>query len=407
MDNKSGSGRTIIAVLITAIISSGVTFAYVNRMYNPESRYFLSFNRNEVEKSDIDKFSEVWELLKDNFLYDADERKMFEGAIAGIARGLNDPYTMYYTVEQMELLKDYSSSTYVGVGLIVNENKDGILEVVEPVKNGPAFSAGIMKGDLIIRVNGEDITLGDIDFVIGKIKGEEGSEVIVTTYRPSEYKYIDFKLIRTKIHLPSVKSDILETGIGYIRISMFDTMVANDFYNELNALLKKGIKGLVLDLRDNPGGSYDQVVSIADMLLPDAVILYTEDKSGNRKYEKSKSSHLNIPLTVLVNGHSASASEVLAGALQDNGRAEIVGTQTFGKGVVQVIVPLDDGSGLKMTISGYYTPAGHIVQGVGITPDRVVEQEKEYEGSPVSVIPTEKDYQLQAALEVLKGKMKN
>lgn len=403
MNNQNRFVRILVIVVITALLSSFVTYTTVRRMYNPEDRYALYFNKDELTKSDIYKFSEVWSLLKDNFYYDIDESKMFEGAIAGLAAGLKDPYTIYYTKEEMIALQEYSSSSYVGVGMIVSETKEGYLEVIESVKEGPAYTAGIKEGDLIMKVNNEDITMEDVDVIVNRIKGEEGTDVTITIYRPSVFQYLDFTMTRKKVHIPSVKSELLEDKIGYIRISMFDTMVATDFYNELNALVKKGIQGVIIDVRDNPGGSYDQVVSIADMLLPEAVILYTEDKDGNREYERSSASYITIPLVVLVNERSASASEVLAGALQDNNRAEIVGTQTYGKGVVQAIIPTRDGSGVRVTIAGYYTPNGNTVQGIGITPDRKVEIQGDYNGSPVSAIPRIEDTQLSTAVEVMKG----
>jgi carboxyl-terminal processing protease len=405
LNNKPRWALVLVLVLATALISSALTYSYTRSLYNPRNEYVLYFNKDELTKSDVAKFSEVWNLLKENFYYDIDEREMFEGAIAGLAAGLKDPYTIYYTKEQMKQLREYSSSSYVGVGLIVSETKDGILEVIEAVGGGPAKAAGIKEGDLIVKVNGDDVTEEEADFVVNLIKGEEGTEVVVTVYRPSEFQYLDFKMVRKKVHIPSVKSEIIDNLIGYIRITMFDTMVAMDFYNELNLLLKKGIKGLIIDVRDNPGGSYDQVVSIADMFLPEAIILYTEDKDGNREYERSNAAHIDIPLVVLVNERSASASEVLAGAFQDNGRAAIVGTQTYGKGVVQAIIPTKDGSGLRVTIAGYYTPKGNVVQDVGITPDHKVEIQGTYKDSPISSIPRQEDLQFHAAVEIMKGKL--
>jgi carboxyl-terminal processing protease len=293
LNNKPRWALVLVLVLATALISSALTYSYTRSLYNPRNEYVLYFNKDELTKSDVAKFSEVWNLLKENFYYDIDEREMFEGAIAGLAAGLKDPYTIYYTKEQMKQLREYSSSSYVGVGLIVSETKDGILEVIEAVGGGPAKAAGIKEGDLIVKVNGDDVTEEEADFVVNLIKGEEGTEVVVTVYRPSEFQYLDFKMVRKKVHIPSVKSEIIDNLIGYIRITMFDTMVAMDFYNELNLLLKKGIKGLIIDVRDNPGGSYDQVVSIADMFLPEAIILYTEDKDGNREYERSNAAHID------------------------------------------------------------------------------------------------------------------
>ena len=238
--------------------------------------------------------------------------------------------------------------------------------------------------------------------IISMIKGKENTKVKITVYRPDEGKYIDFDVIRNKIKIVNIKSEVLENNIGYIRISMFDSEISKFFKEHLNELLKKNIKGLIIDVRDNPGGDYDQVAEIADRLVPEGLIVYTEDKKGNKQEKKSDATELDLPMVVLVNENSASASEVLSGALKDHNKAILVGTKTFGKGLVQAVVNLEDGSGLKVTIARYFTPSKVCIQDVGIEPNIKVEINEKYRGYSVSQIPVEEDNQLQKAIEVLK-----
>ncbi|NTV90748.1 MAG: S41 family peptidase, partial [Clostridiales bacterium] len=296
--------------------------------------------------------------------------------------------------------------SYVGIGVSVNSDENGILTVIEPMVDSPAEKAGLKKGDKIVTVDDTDVTaIKDDNMIISMIKGTEGTTVKITVYRSSEGKYIDFEIIRTKIKVVNIKSEVLDNNIGYIKLSMFDSEMAADFENHLGSLLQKGIKGLIIDLRDDPGGSYSQVCKIADRLLPEGTIVYTEDRAGKREVKTSDAQELGLPLAVLVNGNSASASEILAGAVKDYKKGILVGTKTFGKGVVQEIQTLSDGSGLKITVSSYFTPSGVSIHGVGIEPDIKVEVATEYADYSASRIPRDKDDQLKAAIDALVKEM--
>lgn len=373
--------------------------------FNPN--YAIQFDSNKVEYENVKKFERVRSLLKEYYYKDVNENEMLEGAISGMTEALKDPYTVYFTKDQMKQFTEKSQGSYVGIGVVVTMGEDGILTVVEPFQDSPAHEVGIVKDDKIVKVDDNDVTtIRDEDMIISMIKGKENTKVKITVYRPSEGKYLDFVVTRKKIKVVNINSEIIEGNIGYVKITMFDSEISKDFQEHLDNMLKKNIKGLIIDLRDNPGGDYDQVCEMADRLLPEGLIVYTEDKKGNRQEKKSDSTELNIPIAVLVNENSASASEVLSGALKDHNKATLIGTKTFGKGLVQAVVALDDGSGLKVTIARYFTPSGVCIQDVGIEPHIKVELPEKYRNVAVSQIPREDDNQLQKAIEVIKDAIK-
>ncbi len=372
-------------------------------IFDFKPNYAVQFSSDSVKYENVKKFDKVRDLLEEYYYKDTNENEMLEGAISGMTQALNDPYTVYFTKDQMAQFNEKSQGSYVGIGVVVTMGEDGILSVVEPFEDSPALKEGIVKGDKIVKVDEQDVTtIRDEDMIISMIKGKEDTKVKITVYRPSEGKYIDFDVLRKKIKIVNIKSEVLGSDIGYIRISMFDSEISKFFEEHLNELLRKNIKGLIIDLRDNPGGDYDQVAAIADRLIPEGLIVYTEDKKGNKQEKKSDSTELNIPMAVLVNENSASASEVLSGALKDHNKATLVGTKTFGKGLVQAVVNLEDGSGLKVTIARYFTPSKVCIQDVGIEPNIKVEVSEKYKGSAVSQIPTDEDNQLQRAIEAVK-----
>jgi carboxyl-terminal processing protease len=284
-------------------------------------------------------------------------------------------------------------------------DNNGLLTIIEPFEDSPALQVGIKKDDKIVKVDDKDVTtIRDEGMVISMIKGPENTKVKVTIFRPSSGKYMDMEMTRKKIKIVNIKSDVLSNNLGYIKLSTFDSEIANDFEKHLKGLLARNIKGLIIDVRDNPGGSYEQVVAIADRLLPKKLIVYTEDKDKVRGEKNSDEKELAMPISVLINGNSASASEILAGALKDNEKGTLIGTKTFGKGLVQEVRTLGDGSGLKLTIARYFTPSGVCIQGIGIQPDVVVELPEKYKDLPVSQIPREEDTQLKKAIEILTKK---
>lgn len=419
--------KRVLPIIIAVVLSSAITgYGFlIWHFYNPryivvpqdsaegmkdnpslfkefDPQYAIIFDKNKVDFANIKKYKKVRDLIKNYYYKDVDENALLEGSISGIANSLNDPYTVYFTKDQMKMFNEKSQGSYVGIGVSITMDDNGLLTVIEPFEDSPALKAGIMKDDRIIKVDDQDVTsIRDEDMIISMIKGVENTDVKITVLRPSEGRSIDFTMKRQKIKIVNIKSEVLPGNIGYIKISMFDNDIAKYFGTHLNDLLKKRIKGLIIDLRDNPGGDYGQVVAIADRILPEGLIVYTEDKAGNREEENSDATDLDIPLAILVNGNSASASEVLSGAVKDHKKGTLVGTKTFGKGLVQAVVNLDDGSGLKVTISRYFTPSGKSIHGEGITPDVVIDVGEKYLYMPVSQIPREDDIQLDKAIEVI------
>lgn len=394
----------IVAVtLIVAVSAAAIVFYSVHTAQN---RYEIILDAETVDYENVVKFNRVMDILKKDFYQKVDVNKMLEGAIYGLAESLGDPYTVYFDKKQMEAFLEKSRGSYVGIGVTVNVDDDGLLTVIEPAKGSPAMEAGILQGDKIVKVDGKDVTsVSDENMIISMIKGKENTRVNITVYRPSEDRYVQFNIKRKRIRASNIKSEILSGNIGYIKIAMFDSEIARYFRNDLSNMLKNGIEGLIIDLRDNPGGSFEQVVEIADSLLPAGTIVYTEDRDGRKEYRYSDKAYVDLPLAILINSNSASASEILAGSVRDHGRGILVGTRTFGKGLVQELKLLGDGSGLKVTISRYFTPSGTCIHGTGIEPDIEVGVFDDYRNHPVSHIPRSRDNQLRTAVKALLGEI--
>ena len=406
-----GITGVVVIVLATALITLTVSAAVFMGGDYFHSKYRVSFDPEEVSGDNVKKFDQVRDILKNDFYQDVDENVLLEGAVSGMADSLGDAHTVYYTREQMEKIMEISGKsfeTYVGIGVTVVMDSDGILTVVEPFDRSPAREAGIMPGDRIIKVDGEDVTrIKDRDVIVNMIKGPENTNVNITVYRPSELRSINFDVERRKMEVVlNIRSEVVEGNIGYIRILSFNDKNINSLFRKhLNELIDQDIKGLIIDVRDNLGGYYDQVVKIADRLLPNGIIVYTEDREQKKRIEKSDGIQLEMPLAILINGNSASASEVLAGAVKDHQKGILVGTRTFGKGVVQELKFLNDGSGIKVTIARYFTPSGVCIQDIGSQPDILVPVGEKYRGLPVSQIPKGDDVQLKKAVGVVKSKM--
>jgi carboxyl-terminal processing protease len=396
----------ICLVLVTSVISflvSAFVFSAWNKL-NPKHQLF--FDPRTVSIENVRKFNQVRSILKESYYEEVDENVLLEGAIAGMADSLGDPYTVYFNKDQMKMFMEKSDGSYVGIGVSITMDSSGLLTIVEPFENSPAKEAGMLQGDKIIKVDGKDVTgIRDENLIISMIRGPENTEVKITVYRPSDGKYVDFEIVRKRIKILNIKSEVVQDKIGYVKIIVFDSEIARYFKESVNQLLAQGVEGLIIDLRDNPGGSYDQVVEIADALLPEGLIVYTEDREKNRKEKYSDAKELNISIAVLVNGNSASASEILAGALKDHKKGILIGAKTFGKGLVQEVVPLEDGSGLKVTVAKYFTPSGVCIQDIGIKPDLEVQVPEKYKNFPASQIPKDEDIQLQTAVEVLRAKL--
>ncbi len=406
MDRKFSFRQVAVIAAAAVILSIFATTVVIYEVISYSNRYTISFDAKTVSAENVNKFNQVRKILIDDYYQEVDENTLIEGAVGGLANSLKDPYTVYFTKEQMKAFMEKSEGSYVGIGVTVNTDTNGLLTVIEPFDNSPAKLAGIKQGDKIVKVDDTDVTaIRDENMIISMIKGTENTKVKITVYRPSEDKYHQFDITRKRIKASNIKSEILDGNIGYIKLVMFDSEIAKYFKNDLDKMLAKGIKGLIIDLRDNPGGSYEQVVEIADRLLPEGTIVYTEDREGKRQVKLSNKSNLDVPIAVLTNGNSASASEILAGAVKDNAWGTLVGTKTFGKGLVQELRQLSDGSGIKVTISRYFTPSGVCIQGIGIKPDIEIDVAAEYKNTPVSQIPKDKDIQLKSAIETIKDKM--
>jgi carboxyl-terminal processing protease len=399
-------GWMILGAVVLIIITSLGTFFGTKALFFDSSSNFSAeslFEGDNITKEEIMKFNQVKGYLKNYYYKEVDDSVLLEGAIAGMANALGDRYTYYLNQEEMMSLVESSHGSYVGIGVLVTQDEDNILRVLEPFEGSPAIKAGIMPGDRITAVDDIDVTGNkDENITISMIKGEENTEVKITVYRESENKLLDFIISRKTIKIVNIEAKQITEHIGYIKLKMFDENISISFRREVEKLQNLGMRGLIIDVRDNPGGDYAEVVNMVDMLVPSGLILYTENRNGERNEEISDANELNIPMVVLVNGNSASASEILAGALKDYDKAEIIGIATFGKGLVQSVIPLEnDDTGLKVTIASYYTPKGNIVHGVGIEPDIIVELDEKYEYYPASMVPEEDDLQLAKGIEVI------
>ncbi len=349
----------------------------------------------------LDKLDYIKGMIEEYSLYGATEEEMLDGIYRGMLYSIQDAYSEYYNADDMNALRESSSGIYCGIGALVSQNVyTGIITVVKPFKGGPAYTVGMLKDDRIIRVEDMEVTGMDLSEVVSYMKGEEGTLVHITVLRGDSEEEITFEISRAKIEVPTVEYEMLDNKIGYILVSEFDEITVEQFDAAVTALENDGMRALVLDLRDNPGGLVDSAVSMLDRLLPKGLVVYTEDKNGVREEEYAKDKiELKVPLVLLMNENSASASEIFAGAIQDYGKGTIVGTRSYGKGIVQIIATLDDGSGIKFTISQYFTPNGNAVHGIGIVPDVEVELDEELQ--TLSEIPKDQDNQLQEAIRLL------
>ena len=313
-----------------------------------------------------------------------------------------DKYTVYYTADEYAKIQESSNGAYYGIGVVVRKNDDGTILVVEPYDGAPGKEAGMRKNDVIVTVNGESVADQDLNSVVAKIKGDEGTTVNIGIRRDGSDDIAELTVTRRKVEIKTVAYEMLDDSVGLITISEFDKVTAQQFKEAYAQLETLGMKGLVIDIRSNPGGLLNVVVDMLDEILPDGLIVYTEDKYGNRQeYNGSNPDVIDVPLAVLVNGESASASEIFAGAVQDYGAGTIIGTQTFGKGIVQTIRRMSDGSAIKYTMAKYFTPKGQDIHGHGVTPDIVEELSDEFNN--LTEYDASKDNQLQKAIEVIKG----
>lgn len=353
-------------------------------------------NEQTIQKLDI-----LEEMIGEYFLEDVDEETLEQGIYKGMVAALKDPYSTYYTEEELADIQNKTQGIYYGIGARVGIDADTQLPRISSViSNTPAEEAGLMAGDLLYMADDTLLQGMDLSSAVALIKGDEGTTVHITVIREGESDYLEFDVMRRKLENETVVYRMEEENIGYIQIQEFDDVTLDQFTDALATCKGSGMEGLILDLRGNPGGNLNTVCDIARMMLPKGMIVYTEDKEGNREeYTCDGERELNMPLVVLVDGNSASASEILAGAIKDYGIGTLVGTTTFGKGIVQRIMRLSDGSAVKLTVSNYFTPNGNNIHKIGIEPD----VEVPFESEPYLEDGT--DNQLNKALEILKEKM--
>ncbi|MDF2593976.1 MAG: family peptidase [Clostridia bacterium] len=351
------------------------------------------------------KLLAIESVINNYFVGDMDRTKMQEGIYKGFVAGVGDIYTNYYTAEEYASFKEKSSGVYAGIGVQMTVDvTDNTILITEVFEGSPAQKAGILPKDKIIKAAGKTLTGDDFELVPKIVKGAPNTQVTVTIYRQSENKMYDFELTRQNVTYPSVSYKMIDKQLAYIKISQFEETTYDQFKKALTDVQGKKAQGIVLDLRNNPGGLLHITEKIADELLPKVLIVSTRDKNGTVDEAYADDKYTTIPIVVVVNGDSASASEVLSGALKDHKRAKLVGETTFGKGVVQSVVPLSDGSALKLTTAKYFTPSGICIQGIGIDPDYKVSLPEEIltRGN----LQDKEDTQLQKAIEVVRQEIK-
>lgn len=396
----------VVGIMVLSLAGCGVPMTTAggtaSTRQTTEEKDYIS-GSNIVEENTNTDLEEIQEMIDKYFYFDSDDEAMQAGIIKGYMESLDDPYSVYYTKEEYEKFLESTNGEYVGVGIQVSQAAETKVITVVKVFDGPAGDAGIEAEDVLKKVNGEDITDMEVDAVIDKIGGEEGTEVSITVYRASDASEHEYTMRRQKIERPTVEYEMLDNNIGYVSVSSFYEVTAVQYIDAVKDLERQGMEGLIVDLRSNGGGLLDIAVEMLDFMLPAGKLVYTEDKDGNvtSEYTSTDDEQFKKPLVILVNGYSASASEIFAGAIKDYGTGTLVGTKTFGKGIVQRVFQLKDGSAIKLTIAKYFTPKGNDIHKVGIEPDVEVELDvdayRESKG--------EKDNQLQAAIDEMMKKL--
>ena len=417
---KKTVGIVVVAVIITAILTSAASFFVLSQMIETEPRKVVnevntSVGTEElsepeatddedvvrVNKKDYDYLLSLYEkykkaesleqYIRENYYLDVKDVDFMAGMLKGMFEALEDPYSVYFTPDEYKSYNESASGEYDGIGVVVSPGEDGFIIVVSPFKGSPGFEAGLKPNDKILRVDGVEYSADELEEAVTNIRGPAGSTVVLTIMRDVES--FDVTVERRKIILEAVSSEILDNGIGYIQMNSFDQDVAKELRTHLDTLEAQDIKGLIIDLRYNGGGYLNQCLQVTDMLIGEGIIVKTKDNEGNVDIRRSDADRVDYPLVLIVNEGSASASEILTGAVKDNEEGIIVGTTTFGKGLVQTMLPLTtfDNSGFKLTIEQYFTPDDHYINGTGIEPNVVIEEDPE----------TEEDEQLNKAIEIM------
>ena len=404
---KSGGGFLpgfIIGILVTVIVA-GILFAVRGGSGGGNGGLSLSGSGNGSGSGAVnDKAIEKLRMLEqyaDFYYYKTDEvtdEQQQEGMYKGLLNSFGDVYTCYFTPEEYKNLLEQTQGVFYGIGAYVSKDVEtGYCVISGIIKESPAASSDLMEGDVIYKVDGEEMAGLELDEVVSRIKGEEGTDVTITVLRDG--KELEMTITRARVNSPTVDSEMLDNGIGYLQITEFDDVTTEQFKENMASLRSQGMKGLIIDLRGNPGGNVTTVCEIAEELLPEGIVFYMEDKGGNRTDYPCKGADFDLPLVVLVNEYSASASEILSGAVKDSGIGTLVGKKTYGKGVVQNVIPMDDGSAIKVTVANYYTRGGNDINLKGIEPDVEVELDTD------KYLEDETDTQLDKAVEVMMEKL--
>ena len=362
------------------------------------------------EVLDADSEKKIKELLGQMELYyyeDIDTEELTNGLYKGLFEGLGDPYSVYYTKEEYDSMMASTSGTYCGIGAVLSQDmKTMQVTVLHVYKDTPADKAGLKDGDTILKVDDIEATSMELSELVTNIRGDKGTKVRLEVYREGEKDKLEYDIERDKVEVPTVEYEMLENNVGYIQITEFAEPTETQFTEAVNALQAQGMQAMIVDLRDNPGGYLSAVTEILDDILPEGITVYTEDKYGKRQNYTSDDEHrIEIPMAVLINENSASAAEIFAGAIKDYDYGTLIGTKSFGKGIVQTVKQLKDGSAIKLTTAKYYTPNGNYIHEVGIEPD--VELEYEYTGDTNEDYDKSQDNQIQKALEILESDVQN
>lgn len=397
----------LLAVSMLSTLFTGCNWQTVQDKIMTGTSTESSEKKEELSMNDVeDKIEDIQELINENFYFGTEEADYEEGIYKGLLESLDDPYSVYYTKEEFAELQQETSGEYVGIGVQVSQDvKTMTITVTRVFPGSPAEEAGVLKGDVVTGVDDFVFNGEEVSDVVELIKGEEGTTVELEVYRESVGDYVRMTVERRKVENPTVTYEMLDDNIGYIQVTDFYDVTATQYVAAIENLEAQGMESLVVDLRDNPGGLLSAVIDMLNYMLPEGMLVYTEDKDGNitNQFASTNKHVFELPVAVLVNGNSASASEIYAGAMQDRGAATIVGTQTYGKGIVQRLYPLDDGSGVKLTVSKYFTPNGNDIHEIGITPNEVIDLPDELKTK--SVLEHDEDVQLQKAIEILMSQM--
>lgn len=400
--------RTVVIIamawmlIITAVVTAFVTASLVG---GGEAARLVSQDDFEALQR-YRRLEEVYDTLVQDYYVPVDEEALVTGAVRGMMEAVEDPYTFYYTTEEMQKANEQTDGVYHGVGMVVQLTEDGYIEIVRVYEDSPARKAGLLTGDYIVGVEDTPVSgesAKTLNEAVQMIQGEDGTDVRLTVLRDGDE--VEVTATRAAVNVSYVDYSLIGTDVGYLNISQFTGDDVTGFEEAVAAFKSADVSGIVVDLRNNPGGLLDDVVAIADQVLPEGLVTYIEDRHGNRHEERSDAKYWDIPMVVLVNESSASASELFSAAMQDYDRATVIGTQTFGKGIVQNLITFaEDGAGMQLTTASYFSPEGRSIHKMGVEPDVVVELDEDAVISTIEPDPA-KDNQLAVALEELQKRI--